>query len=259
MKWWPLFLPVMSMAAELDLGRLEQRWLSASSFVERHPGYKDNQPLKQPAGTWQILFGVELADRIPGDSRRHCVAAKIPNPGNADGALRVVAVAADQTCQGMWDAAVVGEMGGLRSLQFSLQDRAVRLWWTQGKESHSWGMRLPEVLGVFPLSPVPDRESVPAVSSAVGELGDVYPARPCRWDDGSCKRCRWGVYRAVGDEGDQYFCGVDRCGEAHMPACPRGKRWQKSRGPFGCRGDNSHVFCGKGLKVECSAGLALCR
>lgn len=251
MRWWVAFFFITLLARALEPTELRDQWAGRLSVTERHEGYGDGETLRDPAGTWQTLFAVVLGDE------KHCAHFLLPHTGSDDGVLRVTRVALKDTCRGQWEAKPVLELPRLRSLQFSLKDREIGLWWTQGDgRVHSLVAKTPEISGVFFFPPDSD-EAVGGVE-LTGKLEDVWPASPCSFGDGSCQLCRYGVYQVPGEK-DLYHCGVGACGEANQPACARGTRWANQRGPFTCRGEGPHFFCAQGLRVECLGEVPFCR
>lgn len=229
---------------------LRQSWLGRVKVDEVHQGYRANEAVLAPAGTWQTLFAVVLS------KEKHCVHAKVPVKSKR-GELRIVVVPLNQTCLGSWESAAMWERRDLRSLQFFAAQAELRLAWTgEDGRVQSLSSRLPDIRGVFFYPPNSTSHDIGI--KLVGEINDVFPANPCTFTEGTCQLCRYGVYRVKGAE-PEFYCGIDRCGEANQPACQRGIRWQKSRGPFSCRGQNDHVFCDQGLRVECQGEVALCR
>lgn len=225
------------------------RWATAVDFVDRHPSLLSGARIAAPAGTWQTLFGVLLPGRSVDKFHRHCVHLRVPT--KRDGILRVTLVGAEEDCVGNWEGNKVWEATGIDDVRASLEGGQAQLSWSD-PAVRQVRARTQAVAGAFLFSP----ESDPAVPAPSGELWE--DGRECSLPEGSCRRCRNGFARVVG-ESMSYRCGIDRCGEAGQPACPRGVRWQKSRGPFSCRGNHEHVFCARGLRVECQGAEAHCR
>ena len=252
-----------------------RRWLTVSSIVERHSGYEDGDTLSRPAGTWQLLYGVLRTSHPPNGLAKDCLWVRVPTA--VDGELRVVEVPPQESCEGSWGKPAAIEMKNLKALQSRQEGNEAQLWLTQASgRVLSWKVRFLNAVqssepqlhdssvprrthpGVFFFEP--ESELKPsAASELVGELADRYPQHPCKFDDGSCQRCRFGVYAVPEGEKKIFFCGVERCGEKHQPACARGTRWQRTRDPFSCRSDDSYLFCAVGLRVECEGERGICR
>jgi hypothetical protein len=227
-----------------------EAWATGIEIADRHSTFRNSELLLEPAGTWQTIFGVILPGHKIAEYWRHCVHVKLPRNREA-GIIRVTAQGMEESCQGQWDENILWETQDVRQVQFSLEGKEIRLWWDDGRP-HAFRTRLQEMSGVFLLSPEVTTGKWPAPPPLLAD------ETPCKFEDGTCQRCRRGVVRIVGTK-PSYLCGVDRCGEKDRPACPRGTRWQRTRGPFTCRGENSHVFCNEGLKVECLGDQAFCR
>lgn len=225
------------------------QWSTGIQVTDRHATFRNGELLVQPAGTWQTLFGVILPGHKIAEYWRHCVHVRLPR-NRQSGAIRVTAQGMEDSCQAQWDKNILWETEGVRQVQFSQEGKEIRLWWDDGR-THSIRTHLQEVSGVFLLSPHSLKSKWPAPPPLLAD------DTACKFEDDTCQRCRRGVVRIVGDK-PSFKCGIDRCGEKEQPACPRGKRWQRSRGPFTCRGDNSHVFCAEGLTVECQGDQAFC-
>lgn len=251
MKYFLFFLLSFNAWALNDEG-LRQVWLGRSGVNHRHAGYQDAENLRAPMETWQTLFSVALSSEL------HCVHAFIPAPKKSNGILRVVSVPLGKTCGDSWDASTVWEKTGLRSIQFSTTENEIKFWWSEAEgRVHTFKSQRPDVHGVFLYAPnTSPRHSVKV--ALIGEVQSQFPENPCSFVEGTCQLCRFGVYRVLGAK-PEFYCGVDRCGEVNQPACPRGTKWQKSRGPFSCRGNQENTFCAVGLKVECLEEVAFCR
>ena len=249
MKFLMLFL-LCTQAFAINDEELRQHWLGRVQIAERHPGYQDGESLRAPGGTWQTLFTVILSEE------KHCVHGHIPVKGQA-GELKIVSIKLNESCANSWEKSSLWERQKLRSIQFVANNEEIKLWWSDSEgRVHSLSSKIPLIKGVFFYPPNISESAVKV--PLVGQLQDVYPTNPCRLEDGSCQLCRYGVYR-VQNATPEYYCGIDHCGETNMPACLRGTRWQKSRGPFTCRTNNDHVFCAEGLRVECLGEVAFCR
>lgn len=246
-----LFLLVSFNLLASPTEELSQQWMGRVKVIQRHTGYKDGETLRAPQGTWQNLFNVVLGTEL------HCVHARIPTQGKSDGEIKIVSIKLDADCSKTWERPGFWEEKNIRSIQFLVSGNEIKIWWSdEDGRIHSFSSKTPEIKGVFFYPPGKSSENVKV--KMWGDIDDVYPSTPCSYDEGTCQLCKYGVYR-VAESAPEYFCGVDRCGERNMPACPRGKRWQKSRGTFSCRGNHEHVFCSKGLRVECLGEVAICR
>ncbi len=81
----------------------------------------------------------------------------------------------------------------------------------------------------------------------------------------NCNNCRFGWYSAVGIStcGGQYtrFCGVNKCGQRGMPACPRGldsaKRMELDNVML-CYDGSPLGYCETGLKTVCDGKILVC-
>lgn len=269
MKWLLLLLPLMALADEGETWA--KRWFTVSEVVERHEGYSNNEVIKKPEGTWQLLYGVIRSDEAPAGLSKDCLWIKVPSQD--DGELRVVPVNPSSTCANSWEERAAIVVSGLKAIQSSQEGSEAKLWLTLSTgRVLTWKIRFINKVnertpvlydssartraypGAFFFAPNADITGAKA-RDLIGEIGDEYPKNPCTFKDGTCQRCRWGVYQVASD----YFCGIDRCGQKNQPACQRGTRWQRTRNEFSCRADDSHVFCGPGLRVECEGERAICR
>lgn len=267
-----LLLPGLALAS---VERWSKQWRTVISAQDQHTGYQSGDVLKKPAGTWQLLFSVLRAGSAVGGLGKDCVWVFIPN--REDGVLKITSVHPTESCANKWEDEGWIEEKNLRAIQFVLQAEAAQFWLTdQTGRVHTWkteflntvrvaryglfdsSVEKRKVPGVFFFTPDSKIEIRPD-GELIGRLEDEYPESPCSYADGSCLRCRFGVYRVKGLEETNYFCGIDRCGSKNQPACERGVTWQRLRQTFTCRGDNSHVYCFPGLKVECVGEQAICR
>jgi hypothetical protein len=226
-----------------------EQWSYAVEVVDRHPSLLTGTRIGGPASTWQTLLGVVLPGKSVHAFHRHCLHLRVPTKG--DGILRVTLMAPEQSCAGAWEGTRVWEATGVDDVRVTVDGMEVRLWWSD-PSARQFRTRGQAVAGVFLFSPYSDPTGM------TGATALWLDGHACDLVDGTCRRCQNGFLRVIGEK-DLYRCGVDRCGEVGQPACPRGVRWQKGRGPFGCRGDDGHVFCAKGLKIECLGSEAYCR
>jgi len=81
----------------------------------------------------------------------------------------------------------------------------------------------------------------------------------------NCEQCKFGWYSAVGIStcGGQFtrFCGVNRCGQRGMPACPRGINSAKKMGLDNvmlCYDGSPMGYCEVGLKTVCDGKILVC-
>ncbi|TNE95222.1 MAG: hypothetical protein EP326_15640 [Deltaproteobacteria bacterium] len=81
----------------------------------------------------------------------------------------------------------------------------------------------------------------------------------------SCETCRFGWYSAVGIstcEGQfTRFCGVNKCGQRGMPACPRGIESARRMGLDNimlCYDGSPLGYCEAGLKTVCDGKILVC-
>lgn len=269
MKWLLLLLPLFAWADEGD--DWSKRWFTVSEVVERHEGYQNNDVIKKPEGTWQLLYAVIRTEEAPAGLSKDCLWVKVP--AHDDGELRIVAVHPGKACAGTWENPATIVMSGLKAIQSSQEGSEAKLWLTLANgRVLNWKVRFINKInertpvlydssararsypGAFFFAPNSEITGAKA-RDLVGDITDEYPTNPCSFKDGSCQKCRWGVYQVASD----YFCGIDRCGEKNQPACRRGKTWQRTRNEFSCRTDDSHIFCGPGLRVECEGERAICR
>lgn len=269
MKWLLLLLPLWALADEGE--EWTKRWFTVSAVVERHDGYENNESIKKPEGTWQLLYGVIRTQEAPVGLVKDCLWVKVPRDN--DGELRVVPVTPGRSCANTWEDAAAIEVRSLRSIQSLQEGSEAKLWLTlssgrvlawKARFINKVNERAPVLFdssarsrsypGAFFFAPNADVTGAKA-RDLIGDFTDEYPTNPCTFKDGTCQRCRWGIYRVATD----YFCGVDHCGEKNQPACHRGVRWQRTRSEFSCRSDDSYIYCGPGLRVECEGERAICR
>ena len=267
-----LMLPCMAFAS---VEKWSKEWRTVISIQEQHSGYQSGDVLKKPEGTWQLLFSVLRAGVAIDGLAKDCVWVQIPTQD--DGILKIIKVLPTESCQNKAESESWIEEKELRSIQFVLQSTGAQFWLTdKSGRVHDWKSEFlntkttsefklfdssvdkRKIPGGFVFSP--DRTiDIKHGTELMGSMEDEYPQNPCSYKDGSCWRCRFGVYRVKAGDENNYYCGVDRCGEKNQPACERGVTWQRLRQTFTCRGDNSHVYCLPGLKVECVGEQAICR
>jgi len=267
-----LMIPLFAFASA---EKWSKEWRTVMSVQEQHSGYQSGDVLKKPAGTWQLLLSVLRAGRAIDGLAKDCVWVFIPNQD--DGIFKITTVRPTESCVDKWESYGWIEEKNLRAIQFVLQSTTAQFWLTdKSGRVHTWkteflntvkfadyklfdsSVEKRKVPGVFffsPDSPIDIKHG----SELIGKIEDEYPQSPCSYKDGSCLRCRFGVYRVKAGDETNYYCGIDRCGEKNQPACERGVTWQRLRQTFTCRGDNSHVYCLPGLKVECVGEQAICR
>jgi hypothetical protein len=267
-----LLIPCIAFAS---VEKWSQEWRTVMSVQEQHPGYQSGDVLKKPAGTWQLLFSILRAGRAIDGLAKDCVWIYVPLKD--DGVLKVITVHPTESCENKWENYGWIEEKDLHAIQFVLQSTSAQFWLTDiTGRVHTWkadflntvkkaefklfesSVEKRKIPGVFFFSPN-TLIDIKQGSQLIGKMEDEYPQSVCSYKDGSCLRCRFGVYRVKAGDETTYYCGIDRCGEKNQPACERGVTWQRLRQTFTCRGDNSHVYCLPGLKVECVGEQAICR
>lgn len=266
---------IAASAAATDMQVWAKNWLTGTAIVDQHQGYTSGDVIQRPAGTWQLLYGVVRVKGPAEDSVKDCVWVKVPTA--QDGALKIVSVARTEPCADNWDQAGWVHLQNLRAVQFSIEKNKVKFWITDQSgrvqqfktELLNLRTRTAPMLfdasapariipGVFLFAPN-SSIALPVPKDLTGGIADEYPSAACSFEDGSCERCRWGVYRVRNGKAFDYYCGVDRCGQKNAPACDRGVTWQRLRKNYSCRADQSYAFCAPGLKVECVGEQAVCR
>lgn len=266
---------IATCAATTEFQLWAKNWLTGVAIVDQHHAYASGDVIQKPAGTWQHLYSVVRVTGPGEESVKDCVWVKVPSA--KDGALKIISVARTEACAENWDQAGWVELQGLRAVQFAIEKNKVKFWITdqsgrvQQFKTELLNLRaravpmlfdssapVRTIPGVFLFAPNSSVE-LPEPKNLVGTLTDEYPSSPCSFEDGSCERCRWGVYRVRSGKAFDYYCGVDRCGQKNAPACDRGVTWQRLRKDFSCRTDQSYALCAPGLKVECVGEQAVCR
>lgn len=129
--------------------------------------------------------------------------------------------------------------------------------------------------GSFLYKPVSSRKTF-GVNGLLGKYGDNYRdktsvlchefSKDCIESMSfKCDQCKFGWYSAVGLStcpGQTIkFCGLNKCGERGMPACPRGiesaKRIQKDLTMY-CYDGSPAGYCQSGLKTVCDGTALIC-
>ncbi len=273
---WAVLLILLTLSSGFSRSRWQGALELSVQVDDRHTGYAANEPVTEPRGTWQLLFSALVPAPEELRLKRLCVWLRVPEE-TKKGVLRLVPLERAASCRSADQAPALLEETGLRTFQYSLRAEEFELW-VGTKENRVVPLKLrflnlARPPGTELRSPSTPTRTVPGVflfapnagvrtSSAKllqGEITDEYPAGRCRWDDGSCRRCRYGVYRVSAGAEAEYYCGVDRCGEQNRPACWRGTRWPHVRADYSCRTSEQQVYCAPGLKVECVGEQALCR
>lgn len=251
-----LWLMLLPLAYGMTGDELTRRWSTTVEVLEKHAGYARGGSISEPKATWQTLFAVVAVGKREGELQRYCVHLYIGEKDHP-GTLRVTAKGTGPSCQARWDMPALFEDKHVREVSVEYSPGGVRVNWTsEGGRPHSLKTAKADRDGIFFFSQEESISSLIVKEELVGTLAATYPLFPCNFVDGSCQHCRWGVYQVVGDG---FHCGVDRCGERNEPACPRGTRWSGKRGPFSCRGDQSHMFCASQFRVECVGETGVCR
>ncbi|MBY0516441.1 MAG: hypothetical protein K2P81_06005 [Bacteriovoracaceae bacterium] len=247
---------------------LYQRWLTTFEITQLHPEYNLKEEIKHPEGTWQLIARIHSIEALGKKYRYDCLFVRVPK--NNDGEIKIIPSAENQACLEVREGDSVYHLKNLKKITVQIQEDSAYFYLTDKdgrvlKENYKFLNTLkdakfeihsqPELREVTFFQPNSIPQKMPEVK-LIGEMNDEYPKLPCDFDSGSCQKCRFGVYRINTNE---YFCGIDQCGEKNNPACLRGSKWQHSREEFSCRGVNTHVFCRPGLKVECEGERAICR
>lgn len=142
-------------------------------------------------------------------------------------------------------------------------------------ERHS-STATPNMLESIFISKKQNPKSTKSHSKLLGEFEDNYRDKTsivCQEFSKDCKEtipfkcneCKFGWYSAVGIStcGGQFtrFCGVNRCGQRGMPACPRGMDSAKRMGLDNvmlCYDGSPMGYCEVGLKTVCDGKILVC-
>ncbi|MDA9793045.1 hypothetical protein N9B72_00530 [Bacteriovoracaceae bacterium] len=77
-----------------------------------------------------------------------------------------------------------------------------------------------------------------------------------------CKLCQYGWFSGAASMchgATVKYCGVSRCGQRNMPACPRGEKHSDIVALQGCQNDSTSGFCEQDLIIVCENGQLYCR
>jgi hypothetical protein len=77
-----------------------------------------------------------------------------------------------------------------------------------------------------------------------------------------CNQCQYGYFSGAASEcagKAAKYCGISRCGERNMPACPRGNVHTDIVALTGCQNGSLSGFCQGGLIIVCENGQLYCR
>lgn len=77
-----------------------------------------------------------------------------------------------------------------------------------------------------------------------------------------CSQCQYGYFSGAASECPgkvTKYCGISRCGERNMPACPRGNTHTDIVALTGCQNGSLSGFCQDGLIIVCENGQLYCR
>lgn len=77
-----------------------------------------------------------------------------------------------------------------------------------------------------------------------------------------CSQCQYGWFSGAASQCPSRvtkYCGISRCGERNMPACPRGNEHTDIVAMTGCQNGSLSGFCQNGLIIVCENGQLYCR
>lgn len=244
------------------------QWESVTEITERHEFYRNNEPIKKPAGAWEVLFSITY----PGSNLRKvkdCVIFRVP--GQEPGILKIKTASVLKRCEDLLYEKADREIEGITSLQFST-DKKVHISYSAKDASANWLINLPESPskiephmsseafkgpGIVLLSAKPGEEEIPLKDQTpCHEIGDAcVELKP-----NVCEQCQNGWYEAPnGCKVGPKYCGVQNCGDMNQPACRRGMVYQrKNKIKYECVSDSSFAFCQPKYKVFCQNGQAYC-
>jgi hypothetical protein len=250
-------------------------WSHILEVTERHEFYQNHEPIMKPSEAWQVLFAVTYIDSNL-IKFKDCVMFKVP--GSVSGILKVKSIVASSSC----DEFLLGpgdvEIKEVKSLQFSTgPDEAEIIFSVANFKTTKWktstsgfkGKSLPgmsvssaEVKGpkIILLASKLNTKTDP--SSFLNENTLCHNINEDCIEVGpfNCSRCERGWHEVPnGCKTGPKYCGLNRCGEANLPACRRGIVWQKNEVDFDCRTNSSFAYCRQGLQVSCEGRKAYCR
>ncbi len=262
---------------QIAWAQMPEQWNNSLRIVEKHEFYLNNEAILKPRDSWQVLFGIVYKDSFSKELK-DCVYYYVP--GVNPGALKIKKVSPELKCdQYIFEAADI-EWTDLKSLQYSFEYNTLTLLFTLKDFSiERWQVSL---LSTYK-NPIPKLFMSSAEYRSGGVIIQGFQGRDvtlgslslkslkkgdvCHRVDENCKEvapsncssCEMGWYEIPnGCKESPKFCGLHLCGGKHQPACRRGMTYQKKKLDFGCRGDQSFVYCQKGLKVQCQGNLAYC-
>jgi len=262
---------------QLIWAQTPEHWNQSIRIVEKHEFYKNNEVILKPKDSWQTLFGILYRDENLGEMK-DCVFYFVP--GVDPGVLKIKKTSPDVPCDELIFQDSDRQWTNLKSIQFSFEYNVLTLFLTlQDYSIEKWQVSL---LSTYQ-NPVPklfmssaEYRSGSMIVFGQGSKylfqllkmkktlknGDICHVvnESCEVKGSStCSMCEAGWFEIPnGCKVSPKFCGIHNCGTKNRPACRRGMTYQKQKIDFNCRGDQSFVYCRKGLKVQCQGQLAYC-
>jgi len=260
-----LFFPLTSFSM------LPAYWNSLLRIEDKHEFYRENQVIKKPIETWQLLFSIVY----PGADAtllKDCVFYYVPKKD--EGKIKIKSIQVDEKCE-----KYLFEKGDLihqsiKSLQYSFSPELNFFITKKDFKTLNWKAfktLMPEIISPKPL-----------LSSAEFQSGKLMLLSPkkgfsrqdffkkkneiCHKIDDDCNEvsppdcelCEDGWYEIPnGCSRSPKYCGIHFCGQKDRPACSKGTAYLS--GKVDCAIDNSFAFCQEGLKVSCENGKVFCR
>lgn len=263
-----IFASALTLAAEMP-----GAWSSAFKIQELHEFYPENKVITEPQESWQHLFSVLVLNEKFAE-QKDCVFYSVP--GDLPGKLKVKTIDTQEDCADHLLEPGVNEWDGVHNLQFSRTEEGLKIGFSQKKKIVSWEIITPKFRAPDPslhLSSVELKSPrylllAKGMDSEKTERPKLKKDQLCHSINDECEEvsepicqlCEGGWYEIPNGcaQGPKY-CGIQNCGGINLPACRRGRVYQRKVEKFDCRVDPSFAYCQKGLTVQCEGQKAYCR
>lgn len=253
------------------------KWTNATTIVEKHEFYKNNEIIVKPKNSWQILFAVVYKDPNL-RTLKDCLFYRVP--GDEAGVLKLKITTALRPCEDHVFEAGDQEWKDLKALQYSIEEKLLTVNITNAQfHIENWVVplfnnfknpvpkplmssaeyRAPKVLYLTPYkgSEVlrPERSTGLKDKTLCHEISeDCQEKAPS-----TCSQCEQGWHEIPnGCPVGPKFCGVLACGKKGQHACRRGLKYQRAEKTYTCRENSTFAYCAKGLAVQCQGNLPYC-
>ncbi len=258
-------IPLVDALETRLLSTYQMTWLQKDDLPD---SLSKSTPLSRPPAAWVSLIEFRRWNR--GGESRDCLIYRVPYKQKL-GAIKLVELAANDSCSQLLDAEGMMPIAILEQVEsFSIAFKSPNLFlqWTVANTSHKVEIPLYNIQGpqtsIKGLTVLTDHPTY-AIPKLLGALTDRYgdqTATICHRVDencislseNNCSRCRYGWYSLANThcpQGATKICGINRCGSAGEPACPRGLEHRTYKLDYACIDDSPAAFCQQGLRVVC--------